>query len=226
MANPTLPPTGPGGDTLVKINAKTLANGANVQDVELVTATEGGTSVAIGPGNPLATNDANSVASLGATADAAWVSGSGSVISVLKGIFGKLVSTPGAQVDGHSTTIGTTTDAAASSTGTVIAQLRRIANLLAGSLNVPAEQIHLAAGATVTAGTTAIDLIAANTLGRERIVVNLDSSITIFVGPTGVTPTNGVPILPSQRVTLNCNNLLRVITSVGTASVYVAETTV
>lgn len=49
-------------------------------------------------------------------------------------------SAAASQADGHSAAIGSTTDAAASTTGSVIAQLRRIANLLAGTLTLAANQ--------------------------------------------------------------------------------------
>lgn len=62
-------------------------------------------------------------------------------------------SAAASQADGHSATLGSTTDAAATTTGSVIAQLRRIANLLAGTLTATVSGTVAISGSVAVTGT-------------------------------------------------------------------------
>lgn len=106
----------------------------------------------------------------------------------------------GSQVDGHSATLGLTTDAAATTTGSVIAQLRRIANAVAGTVAVsgtfwqatqPVSQTTPVQAATgtlsnVSGSASSVTLIASNSARKGLTIIN-DSTAILYVkcGATG-----------------------------------------
>ena len=191
-SNITIPATGT-GDATPKVATDQLGTGEHAQYVKLMDGTVGGTSKAAVDAHGLnvsmvasAQADGHS-ASIGSTTDAAATT-TGSVIAQLRRIANLLAGTIGisgtvtanagtgtlatsnaasSQADGHSASIGATTDAAATTTGSVIAQLRRVANLLAGTLTVSAASLPLPSGAATaakqpalgTAGTPSTDVL-------------------------------------------------------------------
>lgn len=54
--------------------------------------------------------------------------------------------------------------------------------------------------------TAAAQIVAANALPNQRTIKNTDASITIYVGPAGVTAANGFPLKPGESVKFDAPN--------------------
>lgn len=54
------------------------------------------------------------------------------------------------------------------------------------------------APAQVSVTTTATQILAVTTLPSGRIVRNMDTTATMFIGPSGVTPSNGFPVYAGE----------------------------
>lgn len=62
-------------------------------------------------------------------------------------------------------------------------------------------QVGASTATTITTGhftctSTAAQIIAANSSARQSLVCNSDLTVTVFVGPSGVTATSGIALLP------------------------------
>jgi hypothetical protein len=71
------------------------------------------------------------------------------------------------------------------------------------------------ASGQVTASTTAATLIAARTTRRSVLVRNLDSTISVYVGPATVTSANGMLLKAGESVPLDTRALIQVIAASG-----------
>lgn len=76
-----------------------------------------------------------------------------------------------------------------------------------------------AANAPVTRGTasvTAATLAVARPTRRGILIRNLDTSLTIYLGPATVTAANGFPLLPGESAPFSWVGLIQVISASGT----------
>lgn len=80
---------------------------------------------------------------------------------------------------------------------------------------------------TVTATTSQIELKVGGSplVGRELLIIHNNGSKDIWIGPSGVTTSNGIPVEDGETITISVGQNLSVyaITSSGTASVVVQE---
>lgn len=60
--------------------------------------------------------------------------------------------------------------------------------------------------ATTTLSTSAQQIVAAGSLTNQRTIKNTDASITIYLGPSGVTASNGYPLKPGETITFDARN--------------------
>lgn len=104
-------------------------------------------------------------------------------------------------------------------------------SLSSGSVMIPAtvtvNKITAAAhvaSAHVTASVTAGTLVAANATRRSVVCQNLDTTITVWVGPATVTTSNGIRLQPGQSVSIDSTALIQVIAESGSPVVAEMET--
>lgn len=74
-----------------------------------------------------------------------------------------------------------------------------------------------------TASTTAATLVIARATRREALILNMDASIRIYVGPAPVTSANGFPIEPGQSLSMSWVGLIQVIAASGTPAYAVLD---
>jgi hypothetical protein len=60
--------------------------------------------------------------------------------------------------------------------------------------------------ATTTLSASAQQIVAAGSLTNQRTIKNTDASITIYLGPSGVTASNGYPLKPGETITFDARN--------------------
>lgn len=88
--------------------------------------------------------------------------------------------------------------------------------------NVPKGAANIASG-QVTATTSAATLIAVRSTRRSAVVRNLDSVITVYIGPATVTSGNGMPLRAGESMPIDSTALIQVIAASGTPSVAYIE---
>lgn len=79
--------------------------------------------------------------------------------------------------------------------------------------------------AQVATSTTAATLIGINARRRMVIIRNLDSTISVYVGPATVTSSNGMLIKAGESVNVETVALIQVISASGTPTVATLEIT-
>lgn len=126
---------------------------------------------------------------------------------------------PFSVADGSDATQGAKADAAATAdTGTfsVVAILKRaLAKTGTGAANIATGQ---AATSTVAA-----TLVIARATRRYVTVKNLDTAITVYVGPATVTSGNGLPLAAGESVNIPWTGLVQVISASATPNVAYAD---
>ena len=87
------------------------------------------------------------------------------------------------------------------------------------------EDSYLQGVVTVSTTETQAKVGASNLEGRELLRIVNKSSVTIYIGPTGVTTTNGEPLLKNQVIEMPVGSGIDVymIVSSGTADIIVQE---
>lgn len=95
-----------------------------------------------------------------------------------------------------------------------------------GSMTVNVTQTGAANVATgqVASSTTAGTLLAARTTRRGATFKNLDSSITVYIGPATVTAGNGMQLKAGESISVDTRALVQVIAASGTPTVAYIET--
>jgi hypothetical protein len=97
-----------------------------------------------------------------------------------------------------------------------------------GVNNHPVGAASLATAQAASIGTSATSIVAARTgaIGTGRIAATLYNygSVTVFVGPSGVTTSTGIPVVAGASLTLNTTAALYGVVASGTGAVAVAET--
>lgn len=78
---------------------------------------------------------------------------------------------------------------------------------------------------TVTTTEIQAKVGAANLTGRQSLVLYNKSSVTVYYGPTGVSQTTGIPLLPNQILSMNFGEGINVflVVATGSASVIIQE---
>lgn len=72
--------------------------------------------------------------------------------------------------------------------------------------------------------TTAAQVVAARSTRRNVLIVNTSTTITVYVGNTGVTSATGVPILPNASITIPSVTAQFAVAASGTPTVAYFET--
>lgn len=80
------------------------------------------------------------------------------------------------------------------------------------------------ANGQVTASTMATTLVGARFTRRSVTLVNMDAAITVFIGAATVSAANGVPLKPSQSISIDTVGLIQVIAASGSPVVAFIET--
>lgn len=75
----------------------------------------------------------------------------------------------------------------------------------------------------ITTSTTAATLVVARPTRRSVLIRNLDTTITVYVGPATVTSSNGFPIRAGEAIPFSWVGLIQVIAASGTPIVAVAD---
>lgn len=79
------------------------------------------------------------------------------------------------------------------------------------SLSITTEQNALS--------TTAEVIAVVDQLRHSSLIKNLDASITVYVGPAGVTSSNGMPLSSGQSVTIHSTGPIYAIAASGTPTI-------
>lgn len=84
---------------------------------------------------------------------------------------------------------------------------------------------YVSANKSITTSESLLAAGAGNLVNRETIIIFNKGTANIFIGPSGVTTTTGLKIVPNQMMTLNAGEQINIyaITDTGTASVVVQE---
>jgi hypothetical protein len=90
------------------------------------------------------------------------------------------------------------------------------------SLATPVGPGHFVTSQVATS-TTAGTLAVARPTRTSVTFVNMDASITVYIGPATVTAGNGFPLLAGQSITLYTTALIQVIAASGTPTVAVGD---
>lgn len=128
-------------------------------------------------------------------------------------------------------TVGATTGAAVitDANGTLQQYLRGLVKLFitAGSALIGITKIQGAANfatGQVATSTTAATFVAARATRRAVTLKNLDTSITVYIGPATVTSANGMPLKAGESISVDWVGLIQVIAASGTPTVAYADT--
>lgn len=95
---------------------------------------------------------------------------------------------------------------------------------LSGEFNEVNETLYLSG--SVTVGNTAVEakVGASRAEGRQRLRIYNNSNVTIYFGPSGVTPGSGEPLLKKQWIELDIGDLgVFLIASSGSNNVIIQE---
>lgn len=76
----------------------------------------------------------------------------------------------------------------------------------------------------VQASTAAATLVAARAARRSILIINMDATITVYIGKPTVTAANGIPLKAGASVVLDMTGLVQVISASGTPQVAYLET--
>jgi hypothetical protein len=137
----------------------------------------------------------------GGVADTAYVSGSGSVIAVLKGIFGKLAGTLAVSASSLALPAGAATAALQSS---IITALGSPFQAGGSVTNANPAAIYSAAQ---TASLSAAALPSQALVNGVILTANAANTGTIYIGPAGVSTSTGYPLAAGQSLSYAVQNL-------------------
>jgi hypothetical protein len=145
--------------------------------------------------NPMVTADAVADAALGTPSDAAWASGSGSVVAILKGIFGKF---SGIVLGAGSAVIGAVTQSGA---WTVTAAAP--ATTYQGTMTVPTTTSTALTGGNVTMASSTT-LPAPGAFGKLTVInVGANPAYVFWLGGTASAGAGGEVLAPGASDTVN-----------------------
>lgn len=94
-----------------------------------------------------------------------------------------------------------------------------------GQFNEVDDKSYLAGTVTLSTSQTELKVGASRLDGRQNLLVFNKSSVVIYIGPTGVTSSNGIPIAPNQMFSYPFGQNIAVygIVAAGSQSIIVHE---